>query len=422
MNAKNSVRSAPDAAPGADLSHEGTGPGQPDCPSAMTELHARVRAFVQERVMPCEPVLDAGGASARTALRRLQGEAKQAGLWALPLPVEFGGQGIGLAQYAHLAEAEGASDHGPAALGSSSLLDVLMLSRHAGEHVRKRWLPGIAAGELRSSYAMTEPDTPGTDPARTATRAVAEPDGSWTLEGRKWFITGAGDADLITVLARTGAAESGADGLSLFAVPASAAGFTVLREVPVLGAGGQWEIALDGVTVGSDHLVGEPGRALRIAGERLRLGRVLRCLRWLGQAERAFGLMCERAAERRQSAGPLADRQLVQQMVFDSLLAIRSTRPLVYEAVARLAAGDDARLESGLAKVAAARMLQQVADAAIQVHGAAGLGPDTALPGLFRTGRTARLLDGPDELHITAVARRVLRGYPVTSRTVPSGR
>ncbi|MGW7486273.1 acyl-CoA dehydrogenase family protein [Streptomyces sp. NPDC054786] len=383
--------------------------GSPDCPPDVAELRRRVAGFVRERVMPAEPVLDAGGPAARDELGRLRSQAKDAGLWALPLPVECGGQGLPLARYAHLAEAEGASDHGPAALGSASLLDVLMLSRHAPEPVRARCLLRIAAGELRTCYAMTEPDTPGTDPALTATRAEAGPDGAWTLHGRKWFITGAGDADLVTVMARTG------DDLSLFLVPTSRPGFRVVRELPVLGVGGQWEVELEGVTVPAGHLVGERGQALRIAGERLRLGRILRCLRWLGQAERAFDLMCVRARSRSQSSGPLADRQLVQQLVFDALLAIRTTRPLVYEAVARLEAGEDARLETGLAKVAAARMLQQVADAAIQVHGAAGLGPDTALPGLFRMGRAARLLDGPDELHIAAVARRVLRDGDVSS-------
>lgn len=391
------------------------GLGQPGCPPEAAALRERVRAFVRERVMPCEPVLDAGGDAARTALRGLQAEAKRAGLWALPLPEEYGGQGLGLPLYFHVAEAEGASDHGPAALGSAPLLDVLMLARHADDSVRDRFLRRIADGELRTCYAMTEPETPGTDPGLTATRAVSDAAGGWVLHGRKWFTSGAGDADLVTVLARVDDEGPGTDSLSLFLVPASAAGFTVVRELPVLGVGGQWEIELDGVAVPPEQVVGAPGQALRIAGERLVLGRVLRCLRWLGQAERAFDLMCLRARSRSQSAGPLADRQLVQQMVFDSLLAIRSTRPLVHEAAARLAAGGDARLETGLAKVAAARMLQQVADAAIQVHGAAGLGPDTALPGLFRTGRTARLLDGPDELHITAVARRVLRGYPVTS-------
>ncbi|MGG2464036.1 acyl-CoA dehydrogenase family protein [Streptomyces sp. RGM 3693] len=373
-------------------------------------MRARVAAFVRERVMPCEPLLDAGGPKAMARMRELQHEAKEAGLWALPLPVELGGQGVRLSHYAHLAEAEGASDHGPSALGSASFLDVLMLSRHASEPVQERYLARIAAGELRACYAMTEPDTPGTDPKLIATRAdEARGGGAWTVHGRKGFITGAGNADLVTVMARTDGAAPGTDGLSLLLVPTTAPGFRVVRELPVLGAGGQWEIALDGVTVDSDHLVGPRGHALRIAGERIRLGRVLRCLRWLGQATRAFDLMCARACSRTQASGPLADRQLVQQMVFDALLAIRTTRPLVHEAVARLEAGEDARVESGMAKVAAARMLQQVADAAIQVHGAAGLGPDTPLPALFRAGRAARLLDGPDELHISSVARRVLR-------------
>nr|WP_229759021.1 acyl-CoA dehydrogenase family protein [Peterkaempfera bronchialis] len=384
----------------------------PGCPPEVAGVRGRVEAFVGERVMPCEAVLDAGGPLARAELARLQQEAREAGLWALPLPAELGGQGLPLADYAYLAEVEGASDHGPAALGSAPLLDVAMLGRHTGEAVRQRYLPRIVAGELRTSYAMTEPDVPGSDPVLTTTRAVPTADGGWTLQGRKWFVTGAGHADLVTVLARTDGAAPQRDGLSLLLVPASTPGFRVVRELPVLGTGGQWEIALDGVTVDGDHLVGPRGQGLAVAGERLVLGRLLRCLRWLGQARRAYDLMCDRARSRARSSGPLADRQLVQQLVFDSLLALRTTRPLVYEAVAGLAAGRDVRLEAGLAKVAAARMLQQVADAAIQVHGAAGLGPDTPLPALFRAGRAARLLDGPDELHIAAVARRVLRPRP----------
>lgn len=258
---------------------------------------------------------------------------------------------------------------------------------------------------------MTEPDVPGTDPFLTGTRAERRPDGSWVVTGRKWFTSGAAGADLVTVMARTEGTAGDRGGLSLLLVPTRSPGFRVVRELPVLGAAGQYEIALDRVPVPADHLLGEPGSALTIAGERLQLGRTLRCLRWLGQAQRAFDLMCERAATRRGSRGPLADHQLVQQHVFDALLALRTTRPLVHEAVALVGSGQDARTEVGLAKVAAARMLQQVADCAIQVHGAAGLGPDTPLPALLRTGRAARILDGPDELHITSVARRVLRGY-----------
>lgn len=377
------------------------------------ELRDRVAAFVRERVIPCEPVLDAGGPAAATALRGLQAQAKEAGLWALPLPAELGGQGLGLPRYALLAEAEGASDHGPAALGSAPLLDATMLLRHGGDRVRALYPGRLTAGELRACYAMTEPDTPGTDPWLTATRAVEQADGSWSVSGRKWFTSHAAEADLVTVLVRTDGEPGDRAGLSLLVVPTSAPGFRVVRELPVFGASGQWEIEFDRVPVAADHLLGERGRALAIAGERLQLGRTLRCLRWLGQAQRAFDLMCGRAGSRTGSRGPLGGHQLVQQHVFEALLALRTTRPLVHEAVARISAGLDAHVEVGLAKVAAARMLQQVTDSAIQVHGAAGLGPDTALPALYRSGRAARILDGPDELHITSVARRVLRPYEV---------
>ncbi|MFD9790026.1 acyl-CoA dehydrogenase family protein [Streptomyces sp. NPDC059070] len=384
--------------------------GGPECPADVKELRDRVAAFVRERVEPHEPVLDAGGPAARTALRTLQDEARAQGLWALAHPVALGGQGLPLRSYAQVAEAEGASDHGPAALGSASLLDVLMLSAHGSAATGPAYARRLTAGELRACYAMTEPDVPGTDPFLTATRAEQLPDGGWRITGRKWFTSGAADADLVTVLARTDGRPGDRDGLSLLVVPTALPGFRVVRELPVLGAGGQWEIALDGVVVRPDHLVGARGAALTVAAERLQLGRTLRCLRWLGQAGRAFDLLRDRAATRTRSRGRLGDLQLVQLHVFEALLSLRTTRPLVYEAVALLDAGRDAHVEVGLAKVAAARMLQQVADAAIQVHGAAGLGPDTPLPALFRTGRAARILDGPDELHITSVARRVLRG------------
>ncbi|MET9887749.1 acyl-CoA dehydrogenase family protein [Streptomyces sp. NPDC006430] len=383
--------------------------GQPGSPVA--ELTRRVDRFVRGRVIGYEPVLDAGGPTAAAVLSELRAAARDEGLWALPLPAELGGGGLSFGDYARLAEVEGASDHGPAALGSAPLLDVTMLARHGGSRVREEYLEPLVAGEVRTCYAMTEPDVPGTDPFLTSTRAERTADGGWRITGRKWFTSGAAVADLVTVMARTGGEVGDRAGLSLLLVPTGSPGFRIVRELPVLGAPGQFEMELDRVRVPADHLLGEPGGALAIAAERLALGRTLRCLRWLGQAQRAFDLMCERAATRRGSGGPLADHQLVQQHVFDALLALRTTRPLVHEAVDLIAAGQDARTEVGLAKVAAARMLQQVTDSAIQVHGAAGLGPDTPLPALFRTGRAARILDGPDELHVTAVARRVLRRY-----------
>ncbi|MGW1508493.1 acyl-CoA dehydrogenase family protein [Streptomyces sp. NPDC002394] len=388
-------------------------------PADVDPLRKKVSAFVRERVFPAEPVLDAGGPTAGALRERLRAEARGSGLWALPLPAGLGGGGLALSAYAAIAEAEGASDHGPAALGSASLLDVTMLSRHGSARVGAEYLPRLVSGDLRACYAMTEPGTPGTEPALTATRAERRPGGGWRVTGRKWFVSHAGDADLVTVLARTGGSAGERTGLSLLLVPTGAPGFRVVRELPVLGATGQYEIEFDGVEVGGDHLVGETGQALAVAGERLHLGRTLRALRWIGQAQRAFDLLCDRATAREGARGRLADRQLVQQHVFESLLALRTTRPLVHEAMALVADGRDAHVEVGLAKTAAARTLQDVADRAVQVFGAAGLGPDTPLPALFRTGRTARILDGPDEQHVSSVARHVLRSHGQAPAVTP---
>ncbi|ARX87079.1 acyl-CoA dehydrogenase [Streptomyces alboflavus] len=219
--------------PCGDTTRPGVGAAPPADGAA--SLPERVGAFVREHVMPYEDTLDAGGPAADAVLRSLRERARRAGLWALPLPAELGGQGLGLARYATFAEAEGASDHGPAALGSAPLLDVTMLRRHGTARVHEAYLTRLVSGELRTCYAMTEPDVPGTDPFLTGTRATLRPDGSWRLTGRKWFTSGAGGADLVTVLARTDGAPPDREGLSLFLVPTASPGFRVVRELPVLG-------------------------------------------------------------------------------------------------------------------------------------------------------------------------------------------
>ncbi|MDA0567443.1 acyl-CoA dehydrogenase family protein [Streptomonospora sp. S1-112] len=383
-------------------------------------LAERVRAFVAEHVEPAEDALDAPGADRGPLLTALNKRAKAAGLWALPLPRALGGRGLSLTDYAPLAVEEGRSDHGPAALGSAALLDVRMLDRHARPELRRRHLADLASGRARACYAMTEPGVRGTRPAEIATRAAPE-GGGWVLSGRKWFVTGAAEADLVTVLARAGGPAGADGGLTMFCLPTGLPGVRVERELPMLGAGGQYEIAFDGVRVGAEHVLGTPGAGLAIASERIALGRTLRCLRWLGQAERAYGLLLRRAAETGRGSPPLGDHQLVRRLVFEAHLAIAGTRPLIDAAVREVAAEGDARQAVALAKVAAARMLSTVTDAAVQVHGAEGLGPDTPLPRLYRVARQARILDGPDESHIASFAGRLLRQYAETTPPPPGG-
>ncbi|SCF18916.1 Acyl-CoA dehydrogenase [Micromonospora haikouensis] len=372
-----------------------------------TGLAAHVHAFVADRIIPAETLLLTGGEAGARAMRALQDEARQGGLWALPLPVRLGGHGLDLRTYAPLAEIEGCSDFGPTALGSDLILDALMLDRHGSTTVRDRYLAPMTSGAGGPSFAMTEPGIAGSDPSGLGTTAILDGD-AWRITGRKWFTSRAATAAFTTVVCRTHAGTDNRNAFSMLVVPTDSPGYRVVRELPVLGSGGQYEISLDDVRVPADHVLGEPGQGLRIIGERLALGRTLRCLRWLGQAQRAYDLMLARLTTRHAHGGPLAEQQLLHGLVFDSHADIAAARALTHAAVDALANGGDTRIAVGTAKVVTARALHAVVDRAIQVHGAEGLTDDTPLPMLARTARAARILDGPDELHITTVARRLL--------------
>ncbi|WP_227983682.1 acyl-CoA dehydrogenase family protein [Nocardia spumae] len=378
---------------------------------AESTLRSRVRKFVDNEVIPIEDQLESDIGTAWSAVRA---RAIDAGVWALPLPVAHGGGGLAVADYLELAEDEGRSDFGPDALGSAALLTVRMITAHAHPDLRSALLPGLVSGDLRIAYAMTEPGVPGSDPAALRTTATADGDG-WRITGRKWFTTGAGRADQVLVVARTGAGPA-RSAFSIFAVPTTDPGFRIERELDVLGAGGQYELSFDEVWVPATHLVGAVGGGLALAGQRLALGRTLRALRWIGQAQRAIESLSARAAARRIGDSALSERQLVQQLLFDSELAVRSARELTRRAAYLVASDAPAQVEVSLAKVAAARALGTAVDAAIQVYGAEGLTAATGLPRLLRVARTARILDGPDEFHISATARRLLREYTAAAR------
>jgi alkylation response protein AidB-like acyl-CoA dehydrogenase len=364
----------------------------------MDDVADRMQVFLHERVLPVESAL-IGGDNDR--LRELQGQARAAGLWALPLPARLGGGGLSLTEYADLAIIEGHSDTGPGVFGSDLLLDAVMLDRHGSPAVHQRHLRPMVAGQAPPCFAMTEPDRAGSDPAAMTTSAVRDGD-DWVITGRKWFISRARDAAFTTVACRT------PSGISLIVVPAGTPGLRVGREVPVFGAGGQYELTLDAVRVPADHLLGAEGEGLAIAGQRLALGRTLRCLRWLGQTRRALDLMLDRMRTRQIRGGALADRHLLHQHVFDSHADLLAAEAATRLAVDALTNGADPRIAVGTAKVLTARAFDAVVDRAIQIHGAEGLSDDTPLAMLHRSARAARILDGPDESHLTAVAKRLL--------------
>lgn len=373
-------------------------------------LRDEVREFLDEHLRPVESTLRAADPHARrTLVAELRDQAREHGLWGAARPVELGGRGLPWAGWAHIAEVEGNYLEGPAVLGSATLLDLTMLHRHAGDWLRERYLQPLLTGDVSPCYGMTEPGVSGSDLLQMRTNARRHGD-EWVINGRKWFSKVRG-ADFMTVFCRTGpAGASNRSAFSMILVPTDAPGFEIVRDLPLLGdQGGHAEIRLNNVRVPATHLLGPEGGGFGMAMERLSLGRLLRALTWVGQAQRAYDLMCARLRNRRTSTDMLGDKQLMQLHVFDSYTQLTSARLMLHHAAALLDAGDrEVATAVSAAKVVASRMFQQVTDRAIQVYGAEGLSDDTPLSALFREARTTRIYDGPDEIHIQAVARRLL--------------
>jgi alkylation response protein AidB-like acyl-CoA dehydrogenase len=287
-----------------------------------------------------------------------------------------------------------------------------MLHGYASEAQRERFLKPLVQGEIFPSFAMTEPGISSSDPTQLSTTATLEGD-EWVIRGRKWFTTGANVAAYTTVMCRTEPeGTSPYLSFSMILVPTDTPGYTIVRDTPVLGLdGGHCEVLYDDVRVPAANLLGPRGHGFVIAQERLGPGRIFHCMRFLGQAQRAFDLMCERLHQRTAFGEPLHKKQLMQQHVFDSYAEIQASRLLTLQAAHKIDSGDQARVEIGAIKVVAARMLHNVIDRAIQVHGAQGLTEDTPLDPMYRHARAGRIFDGPDEVHVTTTARRILKEY-----------
>ncbi len=381
-------------------------------PEHVKPLRDKVRAFVDDVVIPRERELDELDSDASWQLMRsLMQKAKEHGLWALGHPKSIGGQGLPFLDYVFLNEIVGRSEHAMVALGTHSLQDSIMLNMYAAPAWRERYLGPLVAGEIMPSFAMTEPDVASSDPTQLETRAVLE-NGEWVISGTKWFTTGAMRAAYTTVMARTEPNAPAHEAFSMIVVPTNNPGYKIVRDPKIMGLhGGHPEVLYDQVRVPESNLLGPRGQGFKIAQQRLGPGRIFHAMRWLGQAQRAFDLMCMRANNRVAFGSKLADKQLVQKMVFDSAAQIQACRLLTLHAAHKLDAGDEARVEIGLIKVVGAKMVHDVIDAAIQVFGAAGVTDDWPLERMYRNARCARLYDGPDEVHIESVGRRLLRPY-----------
>lgn len=380
-------------------------------PEHIRPLRDKVLNFIENLVYPAEPTLHRGGEEAAVLMRDLQAEAKKQDLWALGHPKDLGGGGLPFLDYVFVNEVQGRSEFGQVALGTYSLQDSIMLNKYASPEWRERYLKRLVEGEIFPSFAMTEPDVASSDPTQLKTSAVLDGN-EWVITGRKWFTTSANRAAYTTVMCRTEPDAPHHRAFSMIVVPTETPGYEIVRETPVLGiSGGHCEVVYNDVRVPADNLLGPRGAGFVIAQERLGPGRIFHCMRWLGQAQRAFDLMCGRLNERHAFGGPLADKQLMQKHVFDSWAEIQSCRLLTLYAAEKLDRGEEARIEIGVIKVVGATMLHNSIDRAIQVFGAAGLTDDTPLSHMYRAARAGRIYDGPDEVHVQSVARRVLKEY-----------
>ena len=378
-------------------------------------LRERMRNFIDGEVIPAEPDLEAEEheptARRDGAMARLKARAKEQGLWALGHPVEIGGQGVPFMWFVYLNEIIGRSHWGQAAVGSLSMQDSIMLHLYGTAEQKKRWLEPLVAGEIYPSVGLTEPEVAGSDPTLMQSQARLEGD-AWVIDAHKWFTSGANRAAFTTVFCQT--EPDAKDRWSLFSailVPTDAPGYEVVRVVPTMGhtGGAHCEIRLSGVRVPKENLLGKRGQGFVIAQKRLGPGRIFHCMRWLGQAQRAFELMCARANARFAHGSLLAEKGEIQRFVAESAADIQAARLMTLDAAMAMDAGTEARVEISLIKFWGARVLHDVIDRAIQVHGALGVTSDTPLERMYREARYARIYDGPDEVHRMVVARRLLR-------------
>ncbi|HXF98163.1 MAG TPA: acyl-CoA dehydrogenase family protein [Gaiellaceae bacterium] len=387
-------------------------------PSAdVAALRARYRAFMEEHVYPNEPALFREDEEADALLARLRALAKAEGLWAPHLPPEAGGTGGGFLSYAHLNEEIGRSVWAQLVFNCQApdAGNGEILWHFGTEEQKERFLRPLVAGEVRSFFSMTEPEVAGSDPTTLRTRAVREGE-EWVIDGRKWFSTGAEGAAFGIVMAVTDPDAEPHRRATLIIVPADAPGVEIVRAIPVLGHRGRgWsthcEVRYRAVRVPVENTLGGVGEGFRIAQKRLGPGRIHHVMRWLGQMQRAFELMCSYALEREAFGAPLADKQTVQNWIADSAAEIQACRLLTLDAAHKLDQGSEARVEVSLLKFYAARALNDVLDRAVQVHGARGLTDETPLAAMLALARGARIYDGPDEVHRMVVARRILRAF-----------
>lgn len=384
----------------------------------------RIREFVREEVFPLESeFMRKPFRALLPALNEKRDRVKAMGLWAPSIPKEYGGAGFSFLEFAHISEELGRSPLGYYVFNSQApdVGNMELLMMFGTDEQKEQYLLPLVRGEIRSCYAMTEPDYPGSNPVWMAT--TAEKDGEdFVINGRKWFTSSADGAAFAVVMAITNPdAPKAHKRASQIIVPTDTPGYRLARNTPVMGESGEdWashgEVTFQDCRVPKANLLGPEGEGFLLAQARLGPGRIYHCMRWIGICERALELMCARAASRQIAPGqPLATRQIIQSLIAESRAEINAARLMVLQAAWKIdrEGARAARVEISTIKFFVADVLQRVLDRAIQVHGGLGVTDYTPLAFWYRHERAARIYDGADEVHKTVVARHLLKPYGV---------
>ncbi|MFF9476655.1 acyl-CoA dehydrogenase family protein [Streptomyces roseolus] len=393
------------------------------------ELRARLLAFMDEHVYPAEAVAEEQRAALASpwdeppVVAELKAEAMRQGLWNLFLPDEEYGAGLTNLQYAPLAEITGRSPQlAPTALNCAApdTGNMELLAQFADDAQKKQWLEPLLSGEIRSAFAMTEPEVASSDATNIETRIRRDGD-SYVIDGRKWYISGAMNPDCRVFIVMGKTDPDGSDPRrqqSMILVPRDTPGVEVRRALRVYGYedhyhGGHAEVVFENVRVPAANLIGEEGGGFAIAQARLGPGRIHHCMRLIGMAERAVELTCRRAVSRTAFGKTLAQQGVVQNWIADARVTIEQLRLLVLKTAWLMdtVGNKGAHTEIQAIKIATPRAVVDIIDKAVQAHGAGGVSQDFPLAELWAAARTLRLADGPDEVHQRSLARRELKRY-----------
>jgi acyl-CoA dehydrogenase len=388
----------------------------------MSTMLAMIREFMDREVIPLEgEMLHGDPATLEAGVQAAQAKVKQMGLWAPNHPIEFGGLGLSMVDHGLFAEAVGRSPLGMTVFGTQApdAGNVEILHKFGTPEQHDQWLRPLVAGEIRSCFSMTEPETAGSNPTLLATTAVVDGD-DYVIDGQKWFTSSADGAAFAIVMAVTDPEAPPHQRASMIIVPTDTPGFHLVRNVSVMGHAGSGhashaEVVYQSCRVPRSNLLGPEGSGFLIAQERLGPGRIHHCMRWLGIAARAFEMMCRRANERviDGDGSTLADRQVIQHWAAELDAEIRGARLQVLHAAWMIDQHGQkaARDEISAIKFVVANTMLRAVDQAIQVHGALGVTDDTILAYWYRHERAARIYDGADEVHKTSLGRRLMRQY-----------